>query len=228
MSKQGEFVEKSKFKSHWCYLLPLCAWGNQHHLPSFSFFICKMGIMRLPWGLSWGENLLTHKWCGESSETLLLLIEMIQLSNFSSASNQGIEDLYNKHGSRAKIIVNCVSTFKWLRYSVLKWQRPWWIVALNFCCAFIWFGYRYCESALLYGTKYCFVSWHFAVYKSWSSSPPFEIFLQQRGNGGSEEERTYWAGELVSESRLRIWGRTILANGKASTKALWLTLACSE
>ena len=92
--------------------------------------------MRLPWGLSWGENLLTHKWCGESSE-MLLLIEMIQLFNFSSASNQGIEDLHSKHGSGAKIIMNCVSTFKWLRHSILKWQRPWWIVALNFCCAFV-------------------------------------------------------------------------------------------
>ena len=138
------------------------------------------------------------------------------------------------------------------------------------------FGYWYCESALLYGTKYCSMSWHFAVYKSWSSPLPFEIFSQQRENRGSEEEvkvkmkslshvrlfatpwtvahqappsmgfsrkeywsglpfpspseeeRTYWIGELVSESRLRIWGRTILASGKASTKALWLTLACSE
>ena len=48
--------KKSEFKSQWCYLLPLYAWGNQHHLPSSSFFICKMGIMRLPWGLSWGEK----------------------------------------------------------------------------------------------------------------------------------------------------------------------------
>ena len=137
------------------------------------------------------------------------------------------------------------------------------------------FGYWYCESALLYGTKYCSMSWHFAVYKSWSSPLPFEIFSQQREDRGSEdevkvkmkmkscptlcdpvdgsppgssihgfsrkeywsglpfsspseEERTYWIGELVSESRLRIWGRTILASGKASAKALWLTLACSE
>lgn len=40
----------------------------------------------------------------------------------------------------------------------------------------------------------------------------------QKGKG------TYWLGELVSKSQLRIWGRAILANDTASAKALRLIL----
>ena len=173
---------------------------------------------------------------------LSLFIQMIQLFNFSSASNQATKHLHNKHGSRAKFIINYVFTSKWLRYSVLKWQRPWWVIVLHFYCTFVLFGYGCYESTLLHGTK-CSMSWHFSVYKSWSLPPlsmyrfPYVITVQQISLDVISQQRkmevqrrrgTYWLGELVSENGLRIWGRTVLASGAASTRALRLTLACSE
>lgn len=163
---------------------------------------------------------------------------MIHLFNLASTSNQGKKYLHHGQGNQARYIINFVFTLKWLTYSILKWQRSWWITVLNFQCTF-----NFCLVTNSMNHSQYMVLNVFPCSDTLQSANPGPLhlvqvalplysnstanFLQDHCIEGTMElyrqKGTDWFDELVAKSQLKIWGRVVLVNVAAiRAKALRL------